>query len=170
MKTDPKSTIIQALLLCVISLTASAADVAPDPNGIELPEGYKDWAVISASHRTDHKSVRVIVGNDIAIKAARAGETSPWPDGAVLGKLVWKEAPEEHWPAAIAPDAFIHAEFMIKDAEKYADNGTGWGWARWLGMEQKPYGKNAGFEQECIACHVPVKSRDWVFTTPVKLP
>ncbi len=143
--------------------------VAAAPNGIEFPEGYTDWRVISASHRTDNHSMRVILGNDIAIEAARSGQTNPWPDGAILGKVVWKETAEEHWPTAIAPDKFVHAEFMFRDSRKYAD-GTGWGWARWVGLEQVPYGKDANFDQECISCHMPVKSRDYVFTTPAQFP
>ncbi|MCK5727577.1 MAG: cytochrome P460 family protein [Thiotrichaceae bacterium] len=146
--------------------------VEPNLEGIELPENYRDWKIISASHRTDNKTMRVIVGNDIAIEAARSNKTNPWPDGTILGKLVWKETAEKNWPTAIAPDAdqFIHAEFMYKDTKKFKKNGTNWGWARWLGQEQKPYGDDKDLNQSCIACHTPVKGRDWVFTTPVKLP
>jgi hypothetical protein len=140
------------------------------PNGIELPTGYKDWPVISSSHRVDNNTLRVIVGNEVAVRAAREGHTNPWPDGAILGKLVWKEAAKESWPTAIAPAQFVHAEFMFKDSVRWGKNGTGWGWARWVGMEQMPYGENAGFSQECIACHTPVKSNDWVFTHPAQLP
>ncbi len=43
-------------------------------------------------------------------------------------------------------------------------------YGRWLGAEQRPYGKDATFVQECVGCHTPVKDRDWVFTHPVKLP
>ena len=39
-----------------------------------------------------------------------------------------------------------------------------------LGQDQKPYGKDASFTQECVACHTPVKDNDWVFTHPVRLP
>lgn len=146
--------------------------VKANMEGIELPAQYKDWKVISASHRTDNKSMRIILGNDIAIKAARNKQTNPWPDGTILGKLVWKQVVEENWAAAISPnpDKFIHAEFMIKDSKKYKENGTGWMWARWLGQEQKPYGDEKDLNQSCIACHTPVKGRDWVFTTPVQLP
>lgn len=160
-------------ILGATSLTEAAGHVKkPKPNleGIQLPEKYKDWKVISASHRTDNKSMRIILGNDVAIKAARAKQTNPWPDGTMLGKLVWKQTTEENWPTAIAPKEFVHAEFMIKDAKKYKENGTGWGWARWLGMEQKPYGSDKDLNQSCIACHTPVKGRDWVYTTPVELP
>ena len=67
------------------------------------------------------------------------------------------------------PGKFVHAGFMYKDSGKFADTG-GWGWARRLGQEQKPYGRDASFSQECFDCHTPVKSRDHVFTTPVTLP
>ncbi|MDP3515321.1 MAG: cytochrome P460 family protein [Sulfuritalea sp.] len=149
------------------ALSAFAAD--PAPNGISLPDGYKDWRLLSVSQRTDNNTIRAILGNDVAIKAARDGKTNPWPDGAVLAKLAWKNAKHEKWDAAIVPGAFIQAEFMIKDGAKYAATG-GWGFARWVGAEQKPYGKDANFVQECFGCHTPVKDRDWVFTHPVKLP
>ncbi|TCK19020.1 cytochrome P460 [Thiogranum longum] len=74
------------------------------------------------------------------------------------------------WPKAIAPDKFVHAEFMFRDSKKWADNGTGRGWARWVGSQQKPYGEDAGFSQECISCHTPVKGSNWVFTTPALFP
>ena len=149
---------------------AEPAAVAPSPNGIEFPAGYADWRVISISDRTDNHTLRVILGNDVAIAAARAGHTNPWPDGAVLGKMVWKSKAEANWQAALAPDQFVHAEFMFKDSQKWAGNGTGWGWARWKGVDQKPYGKDQHVARECIACHTPVKGRDWVFTTPALFP
>ncbi len=143
--------------------------VPPAPNGIVLPEGYKDWRIVAPSHRTDNNTLRVILGNDAAIQAAREGKTNPWPDGAILAKLVWKDASLETWSAATVPGAFVHAEFMIKNAEQYAQTG-GWGFARWLGTKQKPHGENASFVQGCFGCHTPVKDNDYVFTQPAILP
>ena len=158
-------------LSAAAGLLASPLGMAaePAPNGLELPADYPDWRLISVSHRTDNNTMRAILGNDKAIEAARAGNTNPWPDGAVLGKVVWKQTAEEHWPSAVAPDKFVHAEFMFKDARKWAETG-GWGYARWVGDTLEPYGKDAAFAQECMGCHTPVKQRDWVFTTPAKLP
>ena len=68
------------LLLAVIAPAYAAQDggrTQPAPNGIELPENYKDWPVISSSHRIDNYTLRVIVGNEIAVKVARAGQTNP---------------------------------------------------------------------------------------------
>ncbi|WJW75172.1 cytochrome P460 family protein [Thiohalobacter sp. IOR34] len=148
---------------------AAATGVAPAPNGIELPAGYRDWQLIGSSHRTDNNSLRVILGNPVAVAAARKGRIRPWPDGTILAKLVWKDARHPEWPAATIPGRFVHAEFMIKDSAKYQATG-GWGFARWLGQEQRPYGKDSGFEQECFGCHQPVKDQDYVFTRPVTLP
>ncbi len=158
-----------ALAVALASLPVTAGDVAPAPNGIELPAGYKDWRVIASSHRTDNNSLRVILGNDVAIEAARSGRTNPWPDGAILAKLVWKDATHEVWKAATVPGRFVHAEFMVKDAAKFAETGR-WGFARWLGMEQEPYGEDADFAQECFGCHTPMADNDYVFTKPVMLP
>ena len=156
------------LLFCTGLMTQTYA-IDNAPNGIKLPSQYKDWRIISQSHRVDNNTLRTILGNDIAIQAARNNNTQPWPRGTILAKLVWKQTTEEHWPSAIAPDKFVHAEFMIKDSEKYKSTG-GWGYARWLGMKQKPYGADKDFAQECVACHTPVKDNDYVFTRPAMLP
>jgi hypothetical protein len=159
-----------ALLAGVSTLPVLADNhVKPAPNGISLPEGYKDWRIISQSHRTDNNTVRIILGNDIAVEAARSDNIRPWPKGSILAKLVWKQKSKEFWPTAIAPDTFVHAEFMFKDEDRYKDTG-GWGYARWLGMDQVPYGKDKDFVQECFACHTPVKANDYVFTTVAPLP
>jgi hypothetical protein len=145
-----------------------AAEVPASPNGIAFPAGYQDWRVIAVSHRPDNNTLRVILGNDVAVAAARSGDTNPWPDGAVLGKVVWKDGAIPEWQQAQKPETFVHAEFMFRDAVRYENTG-GWGWARWVGLDQKPYG-DANVAQECMGCHTPVKDNNWVFTRPAPLP
>jgi len=170
-----KHGVILTVLIILLStaliglVMAQKPEVPSAPNGITIPDGYKNWRLISSTHRTDNNTLRVILGNDIAVQAARSGSTYPWPDGSILAKLVWKDTAHEQWPTATIPGTFVHAEFMIKDAKKYAATG-GWGFARWLGMEQKPYGKDADFVQECYNCHTPMKRNDYVFTHPAITP
>jgi hypothetical protein len=169
-----KRTLVIFVTAAVVCLAAAVPFVWPSgarvaPNGIAMPEGFKDWRLIAPSHRTDKNHIRAILGNDTAVEAARGGNTNPWPDGAILGKLVWKDRTDPDWPTATVPGEFVHAEFMIKDAKKYAATG-GWGFARWVGMELKPYGSDEDFVQECFSCHVPVAYNDYVFTRYVKLP
>jgi hypothetical protein len=157
-------------ILLAVATPGFAADTVPAaPNGITLPDNYRDWRVIASSHRVDNQTLRVILGNDTAIEAARAGNTNPWPDGAILGKLVWKDSSHQQWEKATVPGEFVHAEFMFKDAQKYPATG-GWGFARWKGLDQQPYGDDATFVQECFGCHTPVKGNDYVFTHPAALP
>jgi len=166
---SPFQSTTSILLAALLAAGPAAAQVPPAPNGIELPAGYKDWRVIASSQREDNKTMRVILGNDVAIAAARAGHTRPWPDGSVLAKLVWKNSRHPAWESAIVPGDFVHAEFMLKDSARFKATG-GWGFARWKGMQQAPYGDNADFVQECYGCHLPVKDNDYVFTHPAMLP
>lgn len=160
-------------LLSVIGLSVTgglaAAEPPPAPNGITLPAYFKEWRLIGLSHRTDKNSLRAILGNPKAIEAARSGQTNPWPDGAILAKIVWQDATLPEWEAATVPGALQHVEFMVKDRLRYSETG-GWGFARWLGEDLKPYGSDASFAQECFACHGAASSRDHVFTHPVKIP
>lgn len=154
-------------LLAGTSIHCLANEPSHSPShGIAYPVGWQEWATIAVSHRNDNDTLRVILGNDVAVAAARSGNISPWPDGAVLGKVVWKATELESWQPAAAPGEFVHAEFMFKDAAKYAESG-GWGWARWVGPEQEPFD---GGMQVCTSCHTPVKDRDWVFTDPARFP
>jgi len=155
--------------LALVSTAVVAQGIAPAPNGITIPEGYRDWPVLSVTERTDNNTLRVIIGNEVAMEAARAGSTNPWPEGTILGKVVWSQGEHDVWPPAIVPTEFRAAEFMIKDSELYAET-QGWGYARWLGMEQRPFGEDASFAQDCAACHAPMASNDYVFTRPVLMP
>lgn len=155
-----------------LSMAAESGDVAvvpAAPNGIDMPSGYRDWPVLASSCRSDNNTMRVILGNPVAMQAAANGETNPWPDGTTFAKLVWKQKAHERWPTAFVPGEFVHVEFMVKDSEKYAATG-GWGFARWLGLEQTPYGTDAGFAQTCFQCHTPMADNDYVFTRPAEMP
>jgi hypothetical protein len=151
------------------SLAGAAADTSPSPNGIAFPEGYQDWPLIAVSHRIDNESLRAILGNDVAIQAARQGETNPWPDGAILAKIVWQDSEHEIWEDATVPGELLHVEFMIKDAARFSAT-AGWGFARWLGADRAPFGEDADFAEQCVACHEPMEDNDYVFSHPVSLP
>ncbi|MBU2570892.1 MAG: cytochrome P460 family protein [Gammaproteobacteria bacterium] len=151
------------------SAYAETKQPATTPNGIEMPKNYQNWQFIGVAHRTDNHSLRGILGNSIAVKAARSGNINPWPEGAILAKLVWKDRQHPLWEAATVPGDVQHFEFMIKDSKKYLST-QGWGYARWVGKELKPYGDNADFAQECAGCHAKAEKTDYVFTRPAEMP
>jgi len=48
--------------------------------GIKIPSGYRDWRVVSVAHEAGkNNDLRVVLGNDIAIKAFREGKL-PYPE------------------------------------------------------------------------------------------
>jgi len=158
---------LTSLSLMLVSFTTNSAGSTPAPShDIAYPVGWQNWSTIAVSHRIDNMTIRTILGNDIAVNAARSGKTNPWPDGSIIGKVVWKDTELEDWKTAIGPGKFVHAEFMFKDSKTYSAT-FGWGWARWIGLEQKPFQKGT---QVCTSCHLPVKKRDWVYTDIAILP
>ena len=134
-------------------------------NGIEYIPDYGNWQVISTSDRFDNGTMRVIYGNDVAVRAVKEQHINPWPDGTVFAKAAWDKLEDNK--GNITTGAFKQVEFMIKDAEKYKST-RGWGFARFKTPKIVPYGKTAMFTNECINCHKPMKDNDFVFTFPIK--
>jgi hypothetical protein len=144
--------------------------VAPSPSGIEFPSDYREWSVLTVAHRVDKQTLRVVLGNDVAMAAARERNTNPWPDGTIIANVVWEQIPDSNWPTSITVDKFVRAEFMVKDLSSNTANDSGWGWARWTGDELTPYGSEKNSDAECVKCHKKVSDTDWVFANPVLLP
>jgi hypothetical protein len=142
--------------------------------GVKIPDGYRDWRLISvkrlAGDGGKFKQLRAELGNDIAIKAYREG-TRPFPDGSIIAALHWNEESSdfdnkvlaEGFPGRGLESTFagsgVNAQFMVKDAKKYAASG-GWGFADFT--NGKP--GNEALHQTCFACHAPGKDQDYVFT------
>lgn len=158
--------VLFALLLLPVILPA--ANLPVSPNGIALFPDYRSWEPIAPSYREDRQHIRLILGNPVAFKAMR-DKVLPLPDGAVLAKVAWTTRKHPQFPVATEPDQFVQVEFMVKDAGKYKSTG-GWGYARFVGKDFKPYGKDADFVLECFGCHTPVKANDYLFTRFAPVP
>ncbi len=140
--------------------------VKPSPNGLQYIPDYRNWKAISTTDRFDNGTMRIIFGNDIAVKAIQEKNTNPWPDGTSFAKTAWKQRVNND--GSIATGEFVQVELMVKDAKKY-EKTKGWAWGRWKGNDLKPYGETPDFDKECIECHKPMENRDYVFTLPLYL-
>lgn len=163
-----KRFMLLAVIIMSIPTLAPAANTSLAPNGIALISGYRSWEVIAPSYREDKNHIRIILGNPLAIKAMKANKR-PFPDGSIMAKVAWNTTKHPKFPVATVPDTFSQVEFMIKDSAKYKETG-GWGFARFVGNDLKPYGRDPGFVQECFGCHQPVKGNDYVFTSFAAVP
>lgn len=137
------------------------------PNGIRYTDDYKNWKVISMSTLFDN-SIRVIYGNNIAVKAIQTENFHPWPDGSIVVKSVWKQEKLDN--GEIRAGEFVNAQFMVKDSKKYTDT-EGWGFAKFSGNDLHPTGKTASFAKEsCIACHRQLAEKTgYLFDVPMKV-
>jgi hypothetical protein len=147
-------------------LPAGGADDERAPiYGIKMPPGYRDWSLISVAREEGTlNDLRAILGNDIAIKAARE-RTLPYPDGTIIARLAWShDALAESEKAFGHPQSFVAGapkngvQFMVKDSTRYAATG-GWGFAHF--DDGKP--ASEAVHNTCFACHAIVKDRDFVF-------
>jgi len=136
--------------------------------GIKVPPGYRDWKLISVAHEEGKlNDIRAILGNDVAINAAREG-TNPYPDGTIIARIAWKYVPSEEnnkvfgqaqsFVPGSAPDWYL--QLMVKDSRKYAATG-GWGFAQ---FNKDGVPADETMHKTCFPCHEPAKARDFVFT------
>ncbi len=145
----------------VVGALPAVPAVKPAPNGIEYIHNYRDWQIVNITDRFDNGTMRVILGNDVAIDAINKHKTNPWPNGTIFAKVAWEELTDSN--SVSNTGELKQVEFMIKDDKQYAQTGS-WGWARWKGNDLKPYGKTLTFSEECVNCHKPMKDKDLVFT------
>jgi hypothetical protein len=138
--------------------------VRPELNGLAFDGDFKGWKPISTTDRGDNQTLRFILGNDVAIRAAQEGRISPWPDGTRFAKVAWQQqlGPD----GLVHPGKFIQVELMVKNAQTY-ESTRGWGWGRWRGLDLAPYGNDDRFVTECTTCHLPVAGNDYVYTLPI---
>ena len=133
-----------------------------------IPPGYRDWKFVSAAHEAGElNDIRVVIGNEKAITAYRAGK--PFPEGSIIGRVAWKMVPSEEnnktfgqaqsFVPADAPDWYL--QFMEKDSKKYAATG-GWGYSN-FGKDLKPT-TDEKLMYSCFVCHQAVEKRDYIFT------
>lgn len=146
---------------------STPAKLPVSPNGVQYTDAFKNWKVISMSTLFDH-SIRVIYGNDIAVKAIETENFHPWPDGSIVVKSVWKQ--ENFADGEVRAGEFVNAQFMVKNAKKYTDT-EGWGFAKFSGNDLHPTGKTASFAKEsCIACHRQLAEKTgYLFDVPMKI-
>jgi hypothetical protein len=166
---------ISSLLSAVVAMSGVAVYIARASEqvqgeaapsfGIKIPSGYRDWKLISVAHEAGSlNDLRAVLGNDIAIKAYRE-EKLPFPDGTIIARLAWSYDPSEEnnkvfgRAQSFVAGAPTNVQFMVKDSKKYAATG-GWGFAQF--KDGKP--ADEALLKTCFPCHVPIESRDFVFT------
>jgi hypothetical protein len=149
-----------------IPASGQASGTSASPYVTTIPSGYRDWTWISSAHEAGNlNSLGAVLGNDIAIKAFRAG-TLPFPDGTIIAALHYSHvASEENNKVFGREQSFVpgpptNIQFMVKDSKKYAATG-GWGFGHFNAADGKPGDET--LLKTCYPCHAKA-TRDLVFT------
>jgi hypothetical protein len=152
----------------VALITPSPGHADGEPTSIyvtEIPHGYRDWQWISSAHEAGNlNSLGAVLGNDIAIKAYRAGKL-PFPDGTIIAALHYRYVASDEnnkvfgQAQSFVPGAPTNVQFMVKDSTKYAATG-GWGFGHFANGKTG----DAAFMKSCFPCHEKAKATDLVFT------
>jgi Cytochrome P460 len=156
---------LAGVITCLAPVYGQTAQEAPPSFVREIPQGYRDWTLISVAHEEGNlNSFAAVLGNDVAITAYRDGKL-PFPDGAIIAALHYSHtSSEENNKVFGQHQSFVagvptNIQFMIKDSKKYAATG-GWGFGHF--KDGKP--ADEAFMKTCFPCHDQIKARDLVFT------
>jgi hypothetical protein len=155
-------------LLIIAKTTALRAEDSVSPVfGVRLPGGYRDWQVISVAHEAgNNNDIRVILGNDVAMRAFRSG-VRPFPDGTVVARLAYEYVASDQNNAifgrvqSFVAGAPTNVQISVKDSKKYASTG-GWGYGQ---FENGKPNTSVELLNTCFACHTRLdEARDLMFT------
>jgi len=130
----PVTLIAAAVIASCVPASGHADEEASPIYGITIPQGYRDWKLISVTHEEGaFDQLRAQLGNE---------------DNKVFGKV-----------QAFVAGSTVNTQVMVKDSKKYAASG-GWGFADF--NDGKPSDETV--HKACFACHQPAKDHDFVYT------
>ena len=167
--------VICAAVLGVPATTAAANESfsphVDDEGNISFPTGFRttmvhlgSWFVPDGGASGFHD----VYTEKESVDAFR--KTGKFPDGATLVKeLRASESGDYTTGSGVSHStAGLKQWFvMIKDSQgRFADNplwGDGWGWALFK-PDDMHTNVASNYQADCLGCHQPAKSRDWVYT------
>ncbi|MFB6457174.1 heme-binding domain-containing protein [Chitinophaga sp. Hz27] len=138
---------------------ASAKAIPVAPTGIRFMPEFRQWQVMSTTSRFDNTTMRVMFANPIAMKAIKEKNISPWPDGAIVAKVVWEKQIDND--GNIHPGKFVNVQFMVRNQTQY-ESTDGWGYAKFETQELKPAGTLLT-AQTCASCHKAANKTGGIF-------
>ncbi len=158
-----KQKLLAALAIILISATAWAGGEAQ----VDYPEGYRNWShvksmVILPGHPLENPfaGIHHVYANS---KAAAGLKSGHYADGAVL---VFDLLKATSGGKAITEGDRKLVGVMQRDATAWASTG-GWGFEGFAGNSKVKRLTNDG-GQGCFGCHLPQKSKSYVFSSARK--
>ncbi len=160
------------------SFTTTYDTLVDDSGNITLPKSFRtDWTFLGtwsialedvedSSNAGGHGAAglhNVYTQRGVAEAFRRDGM---FPDGAVVVKELLKGVTTPMTTGTVSSGSEVEGWFvMVKDTQqRFGTNplwGDGWGWVL-FGPDGQA--KTTNYKAECLGCHIPAKSSDWIYT------
>jgi hypothetical protein len=128
--------------------------------------GYENWENVAVSQT--EKQLKVIVANDVMMKAYRQGlpaDGKIFPEGSKIVKIEWSFKRNPISPYFVqVPDTLAAVDVIEKDSKRFPDT-HGWAYANFIFDVASDTFAPEGAEPNCgYACHTTVATKDYIFT------
>lgn len=156
----------------VMAATTSGMPVISDVNGhIHFPAAYRktfeylgSWS-IALDQGQGAKQMHSVYASPGAVAAYR--KDGHFPDGTVLIKEVFETSTGSMTTGTVSHAETLKGWFvMVKDSRNSHPGSTlwgdGWGWS-WFAAGDTTSSPTKDYKAECLACHQPAKSTDWIY-------
>ena len=158
------------------SITSTYETLVDETGNITLPKNFqKDWTFLGTwsiaskdvkENGPGAAALHNVYTQQEAIEYFQ--KEKQFPDGTVIIKELFKTATSSMTTGTVSHGNEVEGWFvMVKDTKgRFSANplwGDGWGWALFNADQPgKPVTKN--YKTECIACHIPARNDDWIYT------
>jgi hypothetical protein len=165
------SVFLIANLFVGVCLASDFSPYVDDQGNISLPNDFRiemvhlgSWFVPEGGASGFHD----VYTEKASAEAFRVN--AEFPDGATLVKELRSSTAGTYTTGSGV--SFANSELkqwfvMVKDAEgRFPDNplwGDGWDWALFM-PDNKSKNVATSYKTDCLGCHIPAKSNDWIYT------
>lgn len=165
---------VVACLSCWVSfvIPTIAAPTVDAHGNLRVPDAYRSkyeylgtWSVAD-DKEGGAKQLHIVYASPGTVAAFR--KTGQFPDGAILVKEVFATNTSTMTTGKVSREDTLAGWFvMVKDSKgSHPDNalwGDGWGWS-WFDAGKPTKTTSTDYKKDCLGCHVPAKSTDWIYT------
>ena len=109
----------------------------------DLPVQPLGWRVITTSLDRAHGTMSTLFGNELAATHARTAAESPWPAGAQVALVAWKEQEDKHWFGGRIPGSPLAVEVVTVAAPATPDAPVGYVYESYAASPGGPLTKQA---------------------------
>lgn len=152
--------------------SATAMTVADASGNLHVPDNYRTnyqylgaWSIAADKGQAGAAQIHDVYASPGAVEGYK--KLGHFPDGTVLVKEVYEATTAPMTTGTVSRVEKLKGWFVMVKASTnpHPDSklwGDGWGWS-WFDAGQTTKTTTKDYKSECLGCHVPAKSTDWLY-------